>query len=143
MECLYKKSISIDDKEVYLVPKDIQTSDKLNLKIEHEILKNLEEQDNFEYLKSTLEENLANSHLQMKENNEKLKFPINDESHFSPTPTDMVQIDPSFAGYLNLHGFPLYLIPKNHLYLKASSLFNDTILFENELWLNQKDCSSP
>ena len=38
-----------------------------------------------------------------------------------------------FDDYINLEGFPMYMNPQFMIFLKATSLFNSSLLFENEL----------
>lgn len=47
-------------------------------------------------------------------------------------PEELQTADLANNSYMELDAYPIYQAPKNLLYLKASSLFNDTILFENE-----------
>lgn len=117
----------LSDKDALIVPKDPNSTSRWNKKVEQRIISSLMGPD---------EEPLPPYHppYQVSPNIAKPAVPR------KPLPTresgesfhKMVVTESLLDSYMPLGQYPLYEAPKNLLYLKASSLFNDTILFENE-----------
>lgn len=120
-----------NEKDVMLIPRDINHPQKKDLKVEQEILKHLEEQLALESVHSSLEATLNTSFQPKKQAHEQPKFPIKEHVSLAVN-SSKIKDDILMERYMDLDNFQVYKNPKNLLYLKASSLFNDTILFEND-----------
>lgn len=132
--CKNSAGFSSDSNEIMLVPKEIHAPDVLELKIEHEIIKDLEDPDydNEENSIVDFEQKMPEKIPSEEFYYEKAEYPVKEQENYSPNQTSSLQPNSPIVSYLNLNNLPLFFIPKNLLYLKASSLFNDTILFEND-----------
>ena len=120
----HRKSRSfLNEKAALVIPKDPNTSTYLNKKVGQKIISSL-----------LGPEDPAPVAYQFSSNIEK-KMPVhrmNPVRESGESFTRTLSADASVESYIKLGQFPLYAITKNLLYLKASSLFNDTILFEND-----------
>lgn len=120
----HRKSRSfLNDKEPLVVPKDPNSSTYLNKKVEKKILSSLLGPEdpspaNYQFSANIEKKTVAARANPVRESGEHLGKPLVPET--------------AIESYIKLGQFPLYGITKNLLYLKASSLFNDTILFEND-----------
>lgn len=135
---------SLSQKDPIVVPKDPYSAVKLNKKVERKIISSLiGEVDPAPVQKAEapsaplrpLAETLATKARAEpvpgpQPSPQSVRLPTRESPRALPLPpTDG---DFSLQNYVDLGQFPIYHNPKSLLYLKASSLFNDTILFENE-----------
>lgn len=109
---------SLSQKSQIVIPSDLKTDVSLNKKVEQRIISSLIGEVNFE------------EQLSKRTESQRSLPPV------KQSPKEQRESDPidEFAlnHYIDLSAFQTYEQPKNLLYLKASSLFNDTILFEND-----------
>lgn len=114
-----REKSSLSQKDLIAVPSDPRSDIDLNKKVEQRIISSLIGEVEFEEPKQ----------LRPAESPRSLP-PVRQ------SPRETRESDPidefALRHYIDLAGFEAYEQPKNLLYLKASSLFNDTILFEND-----------
>lgn len=120
----HRKSRSfLNEKEPLVVPKDPNSSTYLNRKVEQRIISSLMGPDEPSPVTYQFSANFEKKSAAARAN------PVRESGESFGRP---LVPDPQIESYIKLGQFPLYAITRNLLYLKASSLFNDTILFEND-----------